>query len=55
MRDKVEKAKSFWRSYKKAVLLVAALAGAGPFLPVLVPVLDAIAEAPAMEQAGKVN
>lgn len=48
---KWEKTKAFWRSYKKAIVLVIGLTGAAPFLPVLVPVLDAIAEAPAIEVA----
>lgn len=50
MRDKIESVKAFWRSYKKAIVLVIGFTGAAPFIPALVPVLDAIAEAPAMEQ-----
>lgn len=50
MREKIESVKAFWRSYKKAIVLVIGFTGAAPFIPALVPVLDAIAEAPAMEQ-----
>ena len=49
MHNKIESVKAFWRSYKKAIVLVIGLTGAAPFLPAVVPVLDAIAEAPAVE------
>lgn len=48
---KWEKTKAFWRSYKKAIILVIGFTAAAPYLPALVPVLDAIAEAPAIEEA----
>ena len=50
MRNKLESIKAFWRSYKKALVLVVGFTAAAPFLPAIVPVLDAIAEAPPMEQ-----
>lgn len=55
MRDKIESVKAFWRSYKKAIVLVIGFTGAAPFIPAIVPVLDAIAEAPAMESTEQVK